>query len=277
MKKANHLVVQTLCVLFLTLFFASCNKFGKEVKINNSSVYYKDVNEAEAKRAGDFFYRIGYFNDSNDISVQITKPKDSLQLRFVVDKEKVKPEFDESYMLIASTLSDSVFNKAPITVFLAGTDLKDIKRVGVALAASANAATDGDAGSATNGDVEAILQSIEQRAAAIATNVKEVKGNKLFFGNNVEAEKINALVSYLDEGGYFAEGSGHIAVVLKRNNGYVIKEAFTDEQINSKQTTDALENVATSIKQAIFNNQSFSFEVCNLKFEPQLSFMPGAK
>ncbi|HEX8334250.1 MAG TPA: hypothetical protein VF622_16635 [Segetibacter sp.] len=277
MKNVTRLIYQTLCILFLSLFFASCNQFGKEVKIKNNSVYYKDVTEAEAKRAGDFFYSIGYFNDSNDISIQITKPKDSLQLRFVVDKEKIKPEFDESYMLIASTLSDSVFNKAPITVFLADTEMKDIKRVGVALAAAANAATNDNTGSATNGDVEAILRSIEQRAAAIASNVKEVKGNKLYYGNDVEVEKVNALVSYLDEGGYFTEGSGHIAVLLKQNSGYVIKEAFTDEQIDSKQTTDALEKVATSIKQALFNNQSFSFEVCNVKFEPQLSFMPGAK
>jgi hypothetical protein len=180
-------------------------------------------------------------------------------------------------MLIASTLSDSVFNKAPIIVFLADRDLKDIKRVGVALATTANTATNNNAGFGTNDDVEAILKTIEQKAAAMASNVKEVKGNKLFYGNDVEVEKVNALVSYLDEGGYFTEGAGHIAVLLKQNNGYVIKEAFTNEQIDSKQTTDALENVATSIKQALFNNQSFSFEVCNLKFEPQLSFIPGAK
>lgn len=274
MRNATFKLLLSTCIFLLSaLIFTSCNQFGKEVKIKKNSVYYKDISEAEAQRIGNFLYSIGYFSDENEISVQVSKPKDSLQFRFVVDKEKVKPEYDEQYLLIGSGMSDSLFNKAPVIIFLADTNMKDIKRVGVAVPAAESTANN----NAKNTDVEALLQATEQAAASLGSNVKEVKGNKLYYDNNVEIERVNALTDYLDKGGYFAEGSGHIAVFVKLNDGYVIKEAFTDQQIDSKSTTEALQSVATSIKQELFNNDSFSFEVCNLKFEPQLSFMPAAK
>ena len=270
-KSATTLLFRTFSVVLFAFLLASCNNFGKEVKIKKSSVYYKDISEAEAKKVGDYLSNIGYFTDDNDISIQLSKPKDSLELRFVVDAEKIKPEFDEQYLLIVSDISDSVFNKAPIIVYLADTDMKVLKRVGVSIA---NAKSK----NATNeADVEAILKRTEQVAAGMGSNLKESKGNKLYYDNNVESAKIDALVEYLTDGGYFAEESGHIAVLVKKNNSYILKEAFTEQQIESKETTDALEEIAASIKQSLFNNDSFSFEVCNLNFEPQLSFMPGAK
>jgi hypothetical protein len=278
MKKTISMISKTLSILFISVLFSSCNQFGEEVKFKNSSIYYKNISEDEARRSGEFFQSIGYFTDTSNISVQITKPKDSVEIRFVIDKNKMRPELEENFMVIASVLSDSVFKKAPLIVFLSDTDLSDIKRLGVAVPIVETAAPGGDdAGSATSGDVEAILKQVEKTASQLASNVKEVNGNKLYYDNNVEAERVNALLEYLEQGGYFAEGGGHIAVLLKQNNSYVFKEAFTDQQIDSKQTTEALENVATSIKQALFNNDSFSFVVCNLQFQPQLSFMPGAK
>jgi hypothetical protein len=278
MKKTTHLLSLSLNIFLLGILFTSCNQFGKEVKIKNSTVYYKDVSEADAKEAGNFFYNIGYFTDSNKISVQITKPKDTLQVRFVVDKEKVKPELEESFLIIASALSDSVFNKAPINVFLSDTDLKDIKRLGVASPTNESAAANNNNESiATNPEVEAILREIEQRASSIAGNVKEAKGNKLYYDNNVDVARVNTLVTYLDEGGYFTQGSGHIAILLKKGNSYILKEAFIDDQIKNKTTTDALEQIAASIKQDVFATDSFTFEVCNINFEPQMSFTPGGK
>lgn len=256
-----------------SLLLISCNQFGSEVKIKNNSVYYKNVSEGQARKLGDYLYNIGYFSDSNDISVQVSKPKDTIELRFVVDQKKVTADMDEQYLMIVSDLSDSVFDKAPIIVFLADTGMKDIKRVGVAKGGSAQT-NDSDA---TNAEVEALLKSTEEAAAALGSNVKESKGNKLYFDNNVEADRVTALVSYLTEGGYFETNAGHIAVITKKGNAYIFKEAFTDEQINDKATTDALEDVATEIKQALFNKDQFSFEVCNLKFQPQLTFTPGSK
>lgn len=270
-KTAIILLTRTFSIVLFTCLLTSCNNFGDEVKVKQSSVYYKNISESEAKKVGDYLANIGYFTDENDISVQVTKPKDSIQIRFVVDPEKVKPEFDQQYLLIVSDISDSIFNKAPIVVYLANTDMKDIKRVGVSLPDASSS------GNVSEEDVEAILKKTEAIAATFGSNVKEIKGNKLYYDNNIEVERVNALANYLTDGGYFAEESGHIAVIVKQNNGYVFREAFTDQQIDSKETTKALEEIAASIKQSLFNNDSFSFEVCNLKFEPQLSFMPGAK
>jgi hypothetical protein len=277
MKKAISTISTTLSILLVSVLFTSCNQFGEEIKLKNNSIYYKNVSEAEARRTGEFFQNIGYFTDTSNISVQLTKPKDSIEIRFVIDKNKMKPELEQNFMIIAAVLSDSVFKKAPLTVFLSDTDLSDIKRLGVAIPNEETAALTAGDDDAKDGDIQAILKRIEQTASQLAGNVKEAKGNKLYYDNNVEADKVNALVSYLDEGGYFAEGSGHIAVLLKQNNGYVIKEAFTDEQVNNKETTASLEKIAAAIKQDVFTNDTFRFEVCNLKFQPQLSFMPGNK
>lgn len=274
MKTLQRFFALSLSLVLSTSLLTSCNQFGKEVKIKKNSVYYKNVTESDAKKVGDFFYSIGYFNDNNEISVQLSKPKDTMQLRFVVDKEKVKPEMDEQYLFIVSTLSDSLFNGAPIEVFLADAEMKDLKRVGLSTPLATTQAA-GETGG--DDDVAALLQQTEDAAEALGKNVKEVKDNKLFYDDNVEKSKVDAVATYLADGGYFDSGSGHIAVLVKQGDGYIFKEAFTDEQINNKATTDALEDVATSIKQSLFNSQNFTFEVCDLKFQPKVKFTPLAK
>lgn len=123
-------------VIIVSICLAACtSSHGKEYKLDAyHNVYYKGegINEADAARLADFLKNINYFQDSLPSSVQFEKTGDTINLNFVVDESKLSGVPENSYLIIGAFISDSVFNRIPVTVQLTDGELKPLKNLGYA-------------------------------------------------------------------------------------------------------------------------------------------------
>lgn len=116
--------------------FSSCTgNYGKEYKLDSKhNIYYKGegVDEALAKKLALYLKEQEYFQDSITATVQLEKREDTFNLNFVVDEKKITAEFDKNFLLFGAMISESVFNKAPVTIQLTDNTLIPFKNLGYA-------------------------------------------------------------------------------------------------------------------------------------------------
>ena len=125
-----------LLILFLVISISACNQnYGKEYKLDKMhNVYYKGdgVNEALAKKLANYLKEQEYFQDSINSTVQLVKNKDTFNLNFVVDETKLMSGYENNFLLFGAFISESVFDKAPVTIQLTNDKLEPFKNLGFA-------------------------------------------------------------------------------------------------------------------------------------------------
>lgn len=130
-------------VVLIAIIFTACNQdYGKEYKLDNKhNVYYKGegVDEALAKKLANYLKEQEYFQDSINSTVQIVKVKDTFNLNFVVDATKLTAGYENNFLLFGGFISESVFNKAPVTIQLTNNKLEPFKNLGYAKPVSGSA------------------------------------------------------------------------------------------------------------------------------------------
>jgi len=124
------------CIVVIVVSFNACSSgYGKEYKLDKKhNIYYKGegVDEALAKKLALYLKEQEYFQDSITATVQLEKIKDTFNLNFVVDEKKITSEFDNNFRIFGAFISESVFNKAPVTIKLTDNKLKPFKDLGYA-------------------------------------------------------------------------------------------------------------------------------------------------
>jgi hypothetical protein len=132
MKFLNLLLVIAVIAMGIT----GCNNnYGKEYKLDSKhNVYYKGegVDEALAKKLANYLKEQEYFQDSINSTVQLVKNKDTFNLNSVVDETKITEGFETNFLLFGAFISESVFNKAPVTIQLTNEKLEPFKNLGYA-------------------------------------------------------------------------------------------------------------------------------------------------
>lgn len=132
MKVLNLLLAITIIAISIT----GCNQdYGKEYKLDaKHNVYYKGegVDEALAKKLANYLKEQEYFQDSINSTVQLVKNKDTFNLNFVVDESKLTENSGQNFLLFGAFISESVFNKAPVTIQLTNEKLEPFKNLGYA-------------------------------------------------------------------------------------------------------------------------------------------------
>jgi hypothetical protein len=132
MSMYKLLTLITIVVLGLT----SCNQnYGKEYKLDDKhNIYYKGegVDEALAKKLANYLKEQEYFQDSIHSTVQLVKVKDTFNLNFVVDATKITAGYENNFLLFGAFISESVFNKAPVSISLTNNKLEPFKNLGFA-------------------------------------------------------------------------------------------------------------------------------------------------
>jgi hypothetical protein len=125
-----------LFIAIIIVSFSSCSGgYGKEYKLDSKhNIYYKGegVDEALAKKLALYLKKQEYFQDSITASVQLEKIKDTFNLSFVVDKSKITPEFDNTFLIFGAFIAEQVFNNAPVTIQLTNNKLEPFKNLGYA-------------------------------------------------------------------------------------------------------------------------------------------------
>lgn len=108
---------------------------GKKYTLNDKHhVYYKGdgVTEDDAKKVGTYLTGIGLFGADNEMDVQINAEKNSndINIRFIVDKDKVTPQIENSFLSIGNDMADKIYPDKTLHIILADTHFDDIKDVG---------------------------------------------------------------------------------------------------------------------------------------------------
>ncbi|MEO6252874.1 MAG: hypothetical protein ABIO79_06195 [Ferruginibacter sp.] len=129
-------ILQVFFTAIIAISISSCTQnYGKEYKLDTKhNVYYKGegVDEALAKKLANYLKAQEYFQDSINSTVQIVKVKDTFNLNFVVDASKITPIYETNFLLFGAYISESVFNKAPVTIQLTNEKLETFKNLGYA-------------------------------------------------------------------------------------------------------------------------------------------------
>jgi hypothetical protein len=123
-------------VVIIAISVTACNQeYGKEYKLDKKhNVYYKGegVDEALAKKLANYLKEMDYFQDSISSTVQLVKVKDTFNLNFVVDATRLTTGYETKFLLFGAFISESVFNKAPVTIQLTNNKLEPFKNLGYA-------------------------------------------------------------------------------------------------------------------------------------------------
>jgi hypothetical protein len=103
-------------------------------------VYYKGdrVTEKDAKALGDFLLAQGFFNTTDERSVQLQKDSDAHIVKIVVDEQKVaqdKENIITSFKVWQMWIQDNVFKGAKTKLILTNAEFKDLQDVGAFTAA----------------------------------------------------------------------------------------------------------------------------------------------
>ena len=113
-------------VTMTALLGTGCKKYGKKLKFNGSELYYKSpVTKAQATKLGNYLVKQGVFKEPNKGTVQIRKPGERLEIRFVVkDGYEKKPMYLNAIKLLTVMISKDVFKGRPLDLHLCGRKLQ---------------------------------------------------------------------------------------------------------------------------------------------------------
>jgi hypothetical protein len=125
-------IIQALLFCACSFILLSCSSYGKKYSPDNDhEVYYKGdgVDEAGAKKLAEFLKKESYFIDGHKATVQITKPKDILNVNFVYDKSMVDADREAKFQQFGGQISREVFNGAPLVINLCDTKMEVFKTI----------------------------------------------------------------------------------------------------------------------------------------------------
>ena len=118
-------------LLLSLVAFASCNTYGKKVKISDHlEVYLKgdNVTEAEAKKLGTYIDTL-WKDAKNDKSFQLSKDSGQYVVRMVVDEKKYKedPSLSASFTALQILFETQVFTGSKVKLILTDNTFNDLK------------------------------------------------------------------------------------------------------------------------------------------------------
>ncbi len=112
--KGHHLLL----FIITTITITSCSNYGDKVSKDFVEIYYKDnITKEQAEKTLEILYP-SWNQSGTKKSVQLVKKADTVYFRMVIDEEKAKGIADETYLMLGTGLSMSVFNNAPVNVDL---------------------------------------------------------------------------------------------------------------------------------------------------------------
>lgn len=109
----------------------SASKWGKRLKYDGSTLFYtSSITEAKARELGDYLMELGFFQEDNPGSVQITKEGDTYQFRMVVKEDSgLDKEFLTAVALFSAHISNDIFEGQNLETHLCDDRFKTIEIV----------------------------------------------------------------------------------------------------------------------------------------------------
>jgi hypothetical protein len=242
----------------LILLLSSCTNFGTKVKIagTKGEVFYKDgATESDANKIGTFLKQDGFLSDSKAASVQVSKKADTYLVRFVYDKQyyNSKPELEDVFRVYGAKLSKELFNGKKVDVALADKYFKDFKTIPFD---------------------EATAKSLEENPDETLTKTAfehETAGGVTFYWKGITDEESKNISDYIVKNGSFAGGTAEI-YITKEGERYFLRFPIKPEYRDDAATIAEVEKVSRQIKENVFANNQYTFEITDEKLDPIKSF-----
>lgn len=130
MKKFTAVLSVLVALLAVYRLYAAFfgNSFGKHISIDKNKVYYTDkMSEADAKRAGDFLNRNGFYSAGEQKDIQLDKAADTVLFKMVVDKSKWTNDVEQAMQSLPKIFSDSLFAGKPVNLLLCNDKLESYR------------------------------------------------------------------------------------------------------------------------------------------------------
>jgi len=270
----------TSIVALLSLGFYGWKLFGNPNgkkyafdKLHN--IYYKGegLTEANAKDLAEYLKEQEYFGGDHEASIQISKTdetKDTVNLKFVVDKSKLTPDIEKVFIQLGTLIPKKIFNGAPVDVYLANEDLEDIKNLGYAKPAD----EEKTAIPQTQSSPE---QSGTDPAASLAPKYKEIIPNNKIYYSDAVAPELDTMTAYLSNAGFFLPDRQLSIVFDKNDEGYYLMLPFSEKYLNDDTFLQNVQKMDDDIQMKFFPDQHFTLYACDLNFKPAYSYVSARK
>ena len=231
------------------LFFllSSCSNFGKKVNIEGTKgeVYYKDgATETDAGKVGEFLKKDGFLGNEKTASIQVSKKNDSYAVKFVYDKSyyEKNPWLDDFFKKYTARMSKELFDGKKVDIALTDKYFKDFKNIPYDEAtAKAPESPKGEAFSKTD-------------------YTHETVGDVNFYWKGISNVESKTIVDYISRNGTFSGGSAEI-YISKDGDRYILKFPVKEEYRNDANTIAQVEKVSKEIKENVFANDPYSFQM----------------
>jgi hypothetical protein len=260
MKKTTRLSL-LLCLLIAT-GLTSCNNYGKKVKVEGTKaeVYFKDgATESDAQKVGDYLKEAGFLTADKGASVQVTKENGEYTVRFVYNKEYYdKTEgLDEEFKEYSAKMSKEIFKGDKVNIALADNKFKDFKKIAGPEneTAEMNLAPKAPPGEPLNN---------EGFDHDVADGVN-------FYWKGISDKESKIIADYIVKNGSFSGGSAEI-YMTKEGDRYILQFPVKEEYGNDAAYIAEVEKVAKQIKENVFADEPYSFQMIDQKFNVIKSF-----
>ena len=114
-------------LLAVVATISGCDTFGTKLTFKKGELYYtQSVDEAQARKLGEFLVEKKYFTDDKAVTVQLDRQEGTFQVRMVVvdDYQSKTDVYPKSYRIMAALISQEVFDGSPVEIHLADDRLK---------------------------------------------------------------------------------------------------------------------------------------------------------
>ena len=267
MKRITQLSV--VLSLLLATGLTSCNNHGKSVKIEGTKaeVFYKEgATESDAKKVGEFLKTNGFLTNEKAASIQVVKENAAYTVRFVYNKEyyEKNKELESFFKTYGVTLSREVFNGEKVNIALADKWFKDFKTIPFEQTEEKSPETV-DAGLAPAAPPAGLADKEKDEFD------HDSQGGVDFYWKGISDQESKRIADYVVQNGSFSGGTVEL-YMTKEGDRCILQFPVKEEYRTDPSYIAEVEKVAKQIKENVFANTPYSFQMTDGKLNPVKSF-----
>jgi hypothetical protein len=247
--------------LLLVIGLTACTNYGKKIKVEGTKgeIYYKGdgVTENDAKKVGDFLKNDGFLDNEKAASLQVTKEGETYIVRFVYDKAYFDKTagLEDFFKIYTAKMSKNVFDGKKVNIVLSDKQFKDFKTIPYDEAAAKTLETPVTDNTALN------KEDFDH----------DSQGGVTFYWKGISDEESRTIADYIVKNGAFAGGTAEI-YITKDGDRYLLRFPVKKEFRNDASIIAEIEKVSKEIKENVFPNNPYSFQMTDEQLNPLKSF-----
>jgi len=239
-------------LIALVFSLVACSNFGEKVSISGTKaeVYYKGdgVTEAEAIKVGDFLKEVGFLSTDKAASIQLEKNGETYVVRFVYDKEYYEKTvgLESVFKMFGVKMSKELFDNKKVIIALADKYFKDYKSIPF--------------------DEATALNEKKPETGEAVTNEFDHKtiGDVTFYWKDISIQESKTISEYIAKNGAFEGGHSEI-YISKDDDRVLLRFPVKEEYENDLATIKEIKKVSADIKENVFPNDPYTFQMTNEK------------